>query len=536
MKLSLELLTAQLFKNERISNSNVQVFAPHNFDFSNRKVSGVKILSQPEPELSEDMLWFGSADTLKQIPKETLHDRCFVLGGTMEDISTLNCEDSVYILMQSLEITFMSFNILLDYFKALEKWDTEASLIIARKRPLQEILELSESIINNPIYVWNGDFTIIGKPSYPVRELPALEKWCELGHVPGEAVAQFVHEGYFSNHNEYRIMKYVDIPSVSNYPRMLKVFFEGSRQCLVMLQYFLYVSNSPVQIELLHLVENKIEQYAVEVLSTGNSNRNHFYEPFIRDLINGTLSKQEIVDKLNYINLSYEAAYRIYAISFERYTAPLVSYVKRSVKAIKPSVHAVEMNHVLFILSHDKENEINSDLCQTERFSEVLINAKCGCGISRTLGYLSMIAMASKQALAAVHMGELLSPEDVIRSYADYYFYDMLYNYRLAAGRSFEGIINPGLIRLMENDRKDGSNNIELLEIYLNCDRNITNTAKEMFLHRNSVIYRIGKIESMLGVSLDDPTVKFDLLVSLRCLKLARDKIDTAQRTNDQKS
>ena len=146
-----------------------------------------------------------------------------------------------------------------------------------------------------------------------------------------------------------------------------------------------------------------------------------------------------------------------------------------------------------------------------------------------------MIAMASKQALAAVHMGELLSPEDVIRSYADYYFYDMLYNYRLAAGRSFEGIINPGLIRLMENDRKDGSNNIELLEIYLNCDRNITNTAKEMFLHRNSVIYRIGKIESMLGVSLDDPTVKFDLLVSLRCLKL-RDKIDTAQRTNDQKS
>ena len=83
-------------------------------------------------------------------------------------------------------------------------------------------------------------------------------------------------------------------------------------------------------------------------------------------------------------------------------------------------------------------------------------------------------------------------------------------------------MIHPGLAELIRNDRANNNDNLKLLSIFLNSDRNITNTAKEMFLHRNTVIYRIGKIEQTLGVSLDDPDVRFDLLISLRCIELKR--------------
>ncbi|MDR2035922.1 MAG: helix-turn-helix domain-containing protein, partial [Coriobacteriales bacterium] len=45
----------------------------------------------------------------------------------------------------------------------------------------------------------------------------------------------------------------------------------------------------------------------------------------------------------------------------------------------------------------------------------------------------------------------------------------------------------------------------DTLEVYLNCQCDITQTAKLLFVHRNTVRYRITKIQNMLPRPLDDP-------------------------------
>lgn len=75
----------------------------------------------------------------------------------------------------------------------------------------------------------------------------------------------------------------------------------------------------------------------------------------------------------------------------------------------------------------------------------------------------------------------------------------------------------------------DGSNyknsNLYLLRTYLINERNISQTAKLLYMHRNSVIYRIARIRETLNMDLDDPNVRLRLLISFKILELLNPNI-----------
>jgi DNA-binding PucR family transcriptional regulator len=54
---------------------------------------------------------------------------------------------------------------------------------------------------------------------------------------------------------------------------------------------------------------------------------------------------------------------------------------------------------------------------------------------------------------------------------------------------------------ISSSDNKD-NNLIEILETYLNENCNITATAEKLFLHRNTLKYKIKKIEELLNCDL----------------------------------
>ncbi|RKJ30086.1 PucR family transcriptional regulator, partial [Butyricicoccus sp. 1XD8-22] len=56
----------------------------------------------------------------------------------------------------------------------------------------------------------------------------------------------------------------------------------------------------------------------------------------------------------------------------------------------------------------------------------------------------------------------------------------------------------------------------ETLNEYLECHCQISETAKRLFVHRNTVIYRIEKCSSLLNKDLKDPEVTLQLRLALR--------------------
>lgn len=70
------------------------------------------------------------------------------------------------------------------------------------------------------------------------------------------------------------------------------------------------------------------------------------------------------------------------------------------------------------------------------------------------------------------------------------------------------------LAPLVRYDEENGTDYVGLLQCYLRHDAGVSATAAALFLHRNSVNYKLNRIQEILGCSLSRQTVRSQLLVA----------------------
>lgn len=78
---------------------------------------------------------------------------------------------------------------------------------------------------------------------------------------------------------------------------------------------------------------------------------------------------------------------------------------------------------------------------------------------------------------------------------------------------------HPALSLLRKYDKQSGSQLYETLETYTACGFNNAQTAAELFLHRNTLSYRLQKISNMTGLDFEKPDVQFAMQYSFRLEK-----------------
>lgn len=83
----------------------------------------------------------------------------------------------------------------------------------------------------------------------------------------------------------------------------------------------------------------------------------------------------------------------------------------------------------------------------------------------------------------------------------------------------------PGLVSLMDYDREKNSDLCLTLRTYLESNMQVTETSRQLFMHRNTLINKLHKIDSILLADLSDPDVRLLLLIAFRILS-ARGVID----------
>lgn len=83
-------------------------------------------------------------------------------------------------------------------------------------------------------------------------------------------------------------------------------------------------------------------------------------------------------------------------------------------------------------------------------------------------------------------------------------------------GRS--DLIAKEIRELAAHDKKKDTQYCETLYHYLTCCRSLKKTCDALFTHRNTVLYRIRRIEDDFAIPLDEPAVHADLLVGVSLL------------------
>lgn len=106
-----------------------------------------------------------------------------------------------------------------------------------------------------------------------------------------------------------------------------------------------------------------------------------------------------------------------------------------------------------------------------------------------------------------------------------------------AAAARDEGVVEACrrlVLALRRADAERGSDLERTLRTYYECGSSITSTADALFLHRNSVRYRLDRIRALLGFDFDHPLVSSALLTAFaidEAASAAQEQSHETQRT-----
>lgn len=136
----------------------------------------------------------------------------------------------------------------------------------------------------------------------------------------------------------------------------------------------------------------------------------------------------------------------------------------------------------------------------------LLEQSGCRCGISP--GFRDIFTLNEQCRLAKAtteHSGETLIP-----------FGDIALEYALSLLKQQSGawLPHPALSQLKVYDTENHTDFFETFFEYLRWERSYAKTAKVMNLHRNTLLYRIARIQEITELDLDDPRVRLHLLLS----------------------
>ena len=149
--------------------------------------------------------------------------------------------------------------------------------------------------------------------------------------------------------------------------------------------------------------------------------------------------------------------------------------------------------------------EENGDYQSPTEFAEFLkqsVYEEIGVSVKIAIGgvvrAISDISTSFSQAISAYRMYSVLNPKGDIHSYKDYVLIKMLEDlpkYKL----------NENLELLMDTGAKEIFNDEEMLntaEEFLENSLNTSETSRKLYLHRNTLIYRLDKIEKATGLNI----------------------------------
>ena len=122
-----------------------------------------------------------------------------------------------------------------------------------------------------------------------------------------------------------------------------------------------------------------------------------------------------------------------------------------------------------------------------------------------------------EQAQAALQYGALYQPESVF-----HYFYDYAIDFIIESKLLKKSVLacHPATSTLWHRKKEFGDEMFDTLKTYLDNECSIGKTASAMFIHRNTIIYRIKKIQNYIKDNLKSVYSRDYIRLSTRILEL----------------
>jgi purine catabolism regulator len=166
----------------------------------------------------------------------------------------------------------------------------------------------------------------------------------------------------------------------------------------------------------------------------------------------------------------------------------------------------------LITLAGRRPPEPKSLLEQLHRAARTATGGTVAIGYGAVRSGANEVSAAAKEAEQALTMGRRLFGPDSATAFSELGLYRLLY--ALEPRPELRAFSEDVLSRLGSKDR--GGVLKQTLNAYLATNGSPTDAADRLHLHRNTVLYRLGRIEDLLGLDLRDAEVRLALHLALK--------------------
>ncbi|MBU5424849.1 PucR family transcriptional regulator ligand-binding domain-containing protein [Tissierella pigra] len=252
------------------------------------------------------------------------------------------------------------------------------------------------------------------------------------------------------------------------------------------------------------------------------------FENFINEIITGALSNDEIISKrasdigldinLNYyLVLMKEKGKKSHSSSSRK---ELKEVINSSISHMQARIAMIDDSSCIFLIPVEDSISYERNLQEMEKSAETfkkrieskIDNTEVVFGVSDISDTVFEIKRNYTRCLQAIKMGQLLYPKEYYLKYSDLGVFAWM-------------DIKEDELEIMLKDIKLLTENpeyrelIETLRVYLECKMNYSLTAKQLFIHINTVRKRIGEINDLINFDIEDSMNRLKLEILLKLIK-----------------
>lgn len=382
---------------------------------------------------------------------------------------------------------------------------------------LQHIINVASKILCNPIFVYDLSRKILAKSDSSPED---KETW-----------AQLFPDGYMMFNNLVEVENagvYTQIFS-SDKPVFGKFNFFPKRflGCRIrdkssIVGIVTLVENNPIQDDTLELlvILCKAVLYEMLYIDRAIAMQKTPYFNLFKDLIENNVTKQEIHERITSLCTTFYDKMRLMLIQYSSQSPGLsIYYIRESLDSSLHSSYSIIYDDAILLVLDDSFDHEFVLTTVNKCFSGISIRI----GVSRVFNQITALPDAYRQAKSAIRINKKLNNGTTISFYDDIYIYHF---FEIAAKECNPRDFSDPVIEILKTYDKENETCLkDTLETYLDFGRNIHKTAKQMYLHKNTLYYRIHKIEELCSINLDDERICFNLQFSFKLLRLIEKNI-----------
>ncbi len=419
-----------------------------------------------------------------------------------------------------------NFNQFQQIFHRFIDWKRKLDFAVFKNASFQDFIDICQDMIQEPLLIYDPALKLLAySKNFEQLEDQMFRRAIKNGYLDMNSVQHFTSTHTFEDLNQTETaLRQPD--TVRQHADNVRAIHINNELAIYSVLLYTNEQQKSYTTQLFQIFCDSLYELLKKQHHTFLKNRS-VTDYFLIDLLdNPDTPRTQIQERIQYNDLDYKGNYLVLTLHSEirkKFSEKyFIQYLRNNL--ISCRVFAYQENIV--ILYHLPIRECkNYRAYVSQQFERLLKDFEKHCPklyVSRPFFTIDCFSAAYMQAENACKLSQDREFQLLV-FYDDYWIEDLFYQNPVADKAFF--YCEQALLDLLQEGSKKSMQRMDLLYRYLIHERNNTDVAKELHMHRNNVIYHIRQLQEQLldqyHLDLNDPDTRLKLLLSFKVLSFA---------------